>query len=193
MQSFSKGYFIRLNCAKALNERIISRSNWEIFRFGRQKAGKPLCRGCFYLNLAYDRMSHLVFISAHFYELHTVQPGLSPTWKTFYTPACHLVVPSSISPQVSELQFPKHSRNPFSPLFLCFPTRLCSFSDAWCFIEYPAEWRDSINICREDERTRTRQSAAVSAALGWTLGLLSSILYQEDLYFGLSQSWFSCL
>lgn len=118
--------------------------------------------------------------------------GLSPPWKTFYTPACHLV-PSSISPRVSELQFPKHSRNPFSPLLLCFLTKLCSFSDAWCFIEHPAEWRDSINICREDERMRTRRSAAVSAALGWTLGLPSSIFYQEDLYFGLSQSCFSCL
>lgn len=111
-------------CQRTINESIISTSNWKFFRFERQTyvdVGKPMCSSCIHLNLAYDGISHIVFISTHFYELHFMQQG-AMTPKTFCTLASCLLS-NSISHQVLELQFPTHSRNPFSsPSLLSFET-----------------------------------------------------------------------
>lgn len=110
-------------CQSIINGSILSRNNWEVFRFGRQKAGKPVCSGCTYLNPTYDCMSHIFLISPGFYELYIMQQGAVTCMEG--VPRSCLSFPNSVSHQVSELQFPRYCRNPFSRPF-CFPTRLCS-------------------------------------------------------------------
>ena len=39
-------------------------------RFRRQKARKPVCSGCVFLNLVYNCISYIFFISRHLYELY---------------------------------------------------------------------------------------------------------------------------
>lgn len=81
-----------------------------MFGFGRQEARKPVCSGCVYLNLVYDCMSHIFFISRHFYELDTVQQGAITYMEDIPLIASYLL-PHSLSHQVSEFQVPQHPRN----------------------------------------------------------------------------------
>lgn len=93
------------------------------FRFEKQKAIEPVCSGSIYLNVAYDCISAIVLISAHFYERRIVHQAAIAHREDILHSGLWL---TPLFIQSSELQFPAYSSNPLFPLPLRFLLRLCS-------------------------------------------------------------------
>lgn len=121
--------------------------------------------------------------------------GQSPTWKTFNTLASHLL-PNSISHHVSELQFPNHSINPFSPLLLCFSARLGLFFTCLVFpsISGRVKRLHKQMLCEWENVSKAVHCSINSSGVEIGTTEVYSIPGKklEDIYFSLSQIWFSC-